>query len=154
MPKIDLSKAPAVTGTGYPAPYRAAVEGRSRKRIGEAGGLTQYGVNLTTLTPGAASAHRHWHLNEDEFVFILSGEATLVEDEGETLLRAGDAAAFPAGAANGHHLLNRSDRDVVFLEVGTRAEMETVEYSEPAIDLRAINDGGRWRYVRRDGSDW
>lgn len=154
MPKIDLRSAPVITGTGYPPPYRAAVEGRSKQRIGDAGGLTQYGVNLTTLRPGAASAHRHWHNAEDEFVYVLSGEVVLAEDSGETILRAGDAAAFPAGAANGHHLINRSNADAVFLEVGTRAGIEIVEYSDPAIDLRAVKNEAGWRYVRRNGEAW
>jgi uncharacterized cupin superfamily protein len=143
-----------ITGTGYPGDYAKTVAGRSKKRVGDAGGLTQYGVNLTTLKPGAASAHRHWHQSEDEFVFVLSGVATLVEDDGESVLRAGDAAAFPAGAAIGHQIVNRSAADVVFLEVGTRAEAETVEYTDPSIDLRAVKGPDGWRYVRRDGSAW
>lgn len=154
MPKIDIENVPLVTGTGYPPPYRNPVEGRSKKRIGDAGGLTQYGVNLTVLKPGAASAHRHWHKNEDEFVFIVSGEAILVEDSGECALKAGDAASFPAGAANGHHLVNRSTADVVFLEVGTRAEAETVAYTDPTVDLQAVKDETGWRYLRRNGEPW
>ncbi len=154
MPKIDLKNVPIITGTGYPPPYRAAVEGRSKQRVGDAGGITQYGVNLTTLKPGAASALRHWHKAEDEFVFIVSGEAVLIEDNGECILRAGDAASFPAGRPVGHQLINRSSSDVVFLEVGTRAEAETVEYTDPAIDLRAVKNEDGWRYVRRDGSPW
>lgn len=154
MPKIDIAAVPVLTGTGYPAPFRAMVNGRSRRRIGDAGGLTQYGVNICVLAPGAASSHRHWHLHEDEFVYMLSGEATLVEENGETILKAGDAAAFPAGAANGHHLVNRSTVDVVFLEVGSRAAAEIVEYSDPAVDMKAVNDGAVWRYVHKDGRDW
>lgn len=154
MPKIDIEKVPLVTGTGYPPPYRAMVEGRSKKRLGDAGGLTQYGVNLTMLKPGAASAHRHWHMEEDEFVYIILGEAILVEDSGETKLKAGDAASFPAGAANGHHLVNRSSADVIYLEVGTRAETETVAYTDPAIDLEAVKDETGWRYQRRNGEPW
>lgn len=154
MPKIDVEKTPELTGTGYPPPYRAAVDGRSRKRIGDAGGLTQYGVNICVLKPGAASAHRHWHKSEDEFVYILEGEVVLVEDAGETLLRKGDAAAFPAGAANGHHLVNQSKSDVSFLEVGTRADIETVEYTDPAVNMRALKDGAGWRFVQRNGEAW
>ena len=154
MPKIDLDQVPILTGTGYPAPYAAAVSGRSRKRIGDAGGLTQYGVNICTLKPGAASAHRHWHMSEDEFVYILSGEVFLIEDAGEQILQAGEAAAFPAGAANGHHLVNRSASDAVFLEVGSRAAAETVEYSDPEVDMRAVKDENGWRYVRKNGELW
>ncbi len=154
MPKIDIDKIAAMTGTGYPAPYRRLVAGREKKRLGDAGGLTQFGVNLTLLKPGAASALRHWHECEDEFVYVLSGEATLVEDSGESVLRAGEAAAFPAGAANGHHLVNRSNADVVFLEVGTRAATEIAEYTDPAVDMKAVKDDKGWRYVRRDGTPW
>ena len=154
MPKINLAEVPVLTGTGYPAPFAAAVAGRSRTRIGDAGGLKQYGVNICTLEPGAASAHRHWHKSEDEFVYILSGEAMLIEDRGECLLKAGDAAAFPAGAANGHHLVNRSAAKVVFLEVGTRADFETVEYSDPQVDMKAVKDEKGWRYLHKDGSPW
>lgn len=154
MPKIDLQSVATLTGTGYPAPFAAAVAGRSRKRIGDAGGLTQYGVNLLVLKPGSASAHRHWHKEEDEFVYIVSGEATLIEDQGECLLKAGDAAAFPAGAANGHHLVNRSSADTVVLEVGTRAATETVDYTDPAIDMKAVKTADGWRFLHKDGSAW
>lgn len=154
MPKIDLEKVPVLTGTGYPAPFAGAVAGRSRKRIGDAGGLTQYGVNICALRPGAASAHRHWHKAEDEFVYMLSGEAVLIEDSGETALKAGDAAAFPAGAANGHHLVNRSNADAVFLEVGSRAAEESVEYTDPAVDMRAVKDAKGWRFLHKDGRPW
>lgn len=154
MPKIDLEKVPVLTGTGYPAPFAGAVAGRSRKRIGDAGGLTQYGVNICTLRPGAASAHRHWHKAEDEFIYMLSGDAVLIEDAGETALKAGDAAAFPAGAANGHHLVNRSNADAVFLEVGSRAAEESVEYADPAVDMRAVKDAKGWRFLHKDGRPW
>lgn len=154
MPKIDIEKTPLQTGSGYPAPYKHAVAGRSRRRIGDAGGLTQYGVNICTLKPGSASAQRHWHKHEDEFVYVLSGEVVLIEDSGETALQAGDAAAFPAGAANGHHLVNRSNEDAVFLEVGTRSAVEDVEYTDPEIDLRAVKNDGVFRYLHKDGRPW
>lgn len=154
MPKVDVEKTPAIETTGYPPPYAKAVAGRIKKRLGDAGGLSQFGVNLTVLKPGAASAQRHWHRHEDEFVYIVSGEVALVEDTGESLLRAGEAAAFPAGAANGHHLINRSSADVVLIEIGTRAPLETVDYTDPAVDLRAVKTEAGWRYVRRDGSAW
>lgn len=154
MPKIDLEKVSVLTGTGYPPPFDRAVNGRSRQRIGDAGGLTQYGVNLCTLKPGAASAHRHWHKNEDEFVYILSGEATLIEDDGEQVLKPGDAAAFPAGSGVGHHLVNRTGEDVLFLEIGTRAETETVEYSDPDVDMKAVKGANGWRFLHKDGQPW
>ena len=154
VPKIDIDALPVLTGTGYPEPYARAVAGRSRKRLGDAGGLTQYGVNLMTLKPGAASSHRHWHAHEDEFVFVLFGEVMLVEDDGECNLKAGDAAAFPAGARNGQHLVNRSTDDALILEVGTRSADDSVEYSDAAVDMKAMKTAGAWRYLRKDGRPW
>jgi uncharacterized cupin superfamily protein len=154
MPKLDVSRIPEIAATGYPPRYAAAVAGRRKQRLGDSGGLSQFGVNLTTLAPGAASALRHWHRNEDEFVYMLRGAAVLVEDDGETVLGPGDAACFPAGAANGHQLVNRSDEEAVFLEVGTRAAQETVVYSEQGVDLQAVKRDGVWRYLRRDGTPW
>jgi uncharacterized cupin superfamily protein len=122
-----------------------------KQKLGGAGGLTQFGVNLTRLRPGAASAHRHWHKNEDEFVFVVEGEVMLVEDGGETMLRKGDAAAFKAGVPVGHHLVNRSRSDAVFLEVGTRADDEVATYTDPAVDMLVAKEGGRWRASRRNG---
>src|SRR6202161_3913019 len=105
MPKIDVAKLPVDTRTGYPPPFDRAVVGRERKRLGNAVGLDQFGVNLTTLKPGAASALRHWHEKEDELVFIIEGEVVLIEDEGETVLKLGDAAGFKANTTNGLHLV-------------------------------------------------
>ena len=116
MPKVDIEALPVLRGSGYLPPYDRAVAGRSRKAIGT--GLTQFGVNLVTLQPGAWSSQRHWHTAEDEFVFMVAGEAVLIEDGGETPLRAGDAASFAHGVANGHHLVNRSATDAVFLAIG------------------------------------
>lgn len=154
MPKIDIAAVPVVATTGYPPPYRHVVDGRSKQRLGDAAGIGQFGVNLTRLKPGAASALRHWHETEDEFVFMVAGEVILVEDSGETPLKAGEAAAFPAGAPNGHHLVNRSDADAVYLEIGTRTKRDRVTYTASDVDLVAVNDGGGWRYVRRDGAPW
>ena len=110
MPKIDIDRVPVKTGSIYPAPFKAMADARARQALGDAAGLTQFGVNLTRLPPGAATAQRHWHEAEDELVFVVSGELVLIEDAGETLLRAGEAAAFKAGHADGHHLVNRSGR--------------------------------------------
>src|SRR5580692_1326060 len=107
MPKIDISKLPTDTRTGYPPPYDRAVVGRERKRLGNAAGLDQFGVNLTVLKPGASSALRHWHAHEDEFIYMLEGELVLIEDDGETTLKPGDAAGFKANSRNGHHLVNK-----------------------------------------------
>ncbi|WP_414832117.1 cupin domain-containing protein [Afifella sp. YEN Y35] len=152
MPKIDIDQIPEVNSTGYPAPYDALVAGRFRKRLGNAGGLDQFGVNLCRLQSGAASSQRHWHKAEDEFVFIVEGEVVLVEDGGETILKAGDAATFKAGVANGHQLINRSDRDALVLEVGTRSGAETVTY--PDIDLHAVTDDGAPGYTHKDGTPY
>ena len=150
MPKIDIASLPFDTRTGYPPPYDKIVAGRSRKRLGNAAGLDQFGVNLTTLKPGASSALRHWHELEDEFVFMLEGEVALIENEGETTLRPGDAAGFKAGVANGHHLVNRSDRDAVYLEIGSRRADERAHYSD--VDLAVARIDGAFRYTRKNGS--
>lgn len=152
MPKLDLDAIPEKGGSGYPEPFRRAVEGRFRKRLGDAGGLTQFGVNLCRLASGAASSVRHWHHNEDEFVYVLAGEVVLVDDDGETVLKPGDAATFKAGVANGHCIVNHGDVEAVFLEVGTRAEAETAEY--PDVDLRAVKDASGYRFTRKDGSSY
>ena len=152
MPKLDIGKIPIDTRTGYPEPFRRAVEGRERKRLGNAIGLDQFGVNLSRLKPGAASSQRHWHQAEDEFVYMLEGELVLIEDDGETVLHPGDAAGFKAGVANGHCLVNRSSRDAVYLEIGSRAPREVASY--PDIDMRAERDGKNQRYVRKSGEPY
>lgn len=152
MPKLDLNAVPVKTGSIYPEPYAAMMQGRSSLRLGDAGGLTQFGVNLVTLQPGALSSLRHWHLNEDEFVLVTAGECTLVTDAGETLMRAGDCAAFPAGSPDGHHFLNHSAAPAVFLVVGSKAPQEVATYSD--VDLRVEMAGGKARFTYRDGSDW
>ena len=150
MSRLDLSIIPVLTGTDYPEAFAEAVNGRSRQVLGEAGGLTQFGVNLVELQPGAASSQRHWHSHEDEFVTVVSGELTLVTDEGETLMRAGDCAAFPAGRPNGHHLINKSWGNALFLVVGSRIREDRADY--PDIDL--VYDGSTDSYSHRDGSPY
>jgi uncharacterized cupin superfamily protein len=152
MPKIDIANLKSEEVSGYPEPFRRAVVGRMRKRLGNAVGLDQFGVNLTTLRPGAASAQRHWHAAEDELVYVLAGEVVLCEDGGETVLRAGDAAGFKAGVANGHCLINRSAADAVYLEIGTRAVPEHVDY--PDIDMRAERDERGTRYLHKSGEPY
>ena len=155
MPKIDIANVKVEVSTGYPEPYRSLVAGRSRQRLGNVVGLDQFGVNLTRLKPGAQSALRHWHAAEDEFVFVLEGTLVLCENDGETVLKPGDAAAFKAGVPNGHHLVNRTDRDAVFLVVGTRAQRERCHYSE--IDLVHDQEGDRFRLTHKSGApygDW
>ncbi len=152
MPRIDIAALPVVATTSYPEPFRAIVAGRSWKRLGAAADLTQFGVNLVTLVPGGASSARHWHEKEDEFVYMLEGELVLIENEGETVMRPGDAAGFKAGVANGHHLVNRTARDAVFLVVGTRAPNERAHYSD--IDLAIAFDGETKRYTRKSGEPY
>jgi uncharacterized cupin superfamily protein len=149
MPRIDIAGIKLDTSTGYPAHLSKAVDGRSRKRLGNAAGLSQFGVNLCRLVPGAASSLRHWHHNEDEFVYVLEGEVTLCEDDGEIVLKPGEAAGWKAGVANGHCLINRSQRDAVFLEVGSRAEREVAEY--PDHDMKFERDGASRKITRKNG---
>lgn len=152
MPKIDIDRVPVKTGSIYPAPFRAMADARARQALGDAGGLTQFGVSLTRLPPGAATAQRHWHEAEDELVFVVSGELVLIEEDGETPLRAGEAAAFKAGHADGHHLVNRSADDAVLLEIGTRASEERGHY--PDIDLVYEKRGGAVRFTDRAGAPY
>ncbi len=151
MPKLDLAKVPVKTGSVYPSPYREMMAGRSSLRLGEAGGLTQFGVNLVTLEPGAVSSLRHWHLAEDEFVMVTEGECVLIEDGGETPMRPGDAA-FPANTPDGHCFRNRSDRPARFLVIGTKAAREVVTYSD--VDLVLTTADGAATYTCRDGTPW
>jgi uncharacterized cupin superfamily protein len=152
MPRIDVAAIPLDTTSNYPAPYRQAVVGRERKRLGNAVDLTQFGVNLTRLKPGAASSQRHWHAEEDELIYMLEGEVVLCEDGGETVLRPGDCAAWKAGVANGHCLVNRTGHDAVYLEVGTRNPRERVEY--PDIDMRVERDERGGRYLHKSGEPY
>lgn len=150
MGKLDLSKAPVKTGSIYPEPYASMMKGRSSLRLGDLGGLTQFGVNLVTLEPGALSSLRHWHQNEDEFVIVTEGELTLVQDAGECPMRPGDSAAFPAGETDGHHFVNHSDRPATFLVVGTKAPTEVATYSD--IDMMVRLEAGKATFTRKDGS--
>ncbi|RYI35175.1 MAG: cupin domain-containing protein [Acetobacteraceae bacterium] len=152
MPVIDLANVPVKTGSIYPEPYASMVKGRSSLRLGDAGGLTQFGVNLVSLEPGALSSLRHWHLNEDEFVLVTEGECTLVQDAGETVMRVGDCAAFPAGSPDGHQFINRTDRIAKFLVVGSKAPREVATYSD--VDFRLEVEGGKSRFTYKDGTDW
>jgi uncharacterized cupin superfamily protein len=152
MPKLDIEALPIDTQTPYPPPFDRAVYGRERRRLGNAAGLNQLGVNLTTLRPGAASALRHWHANEDELVFVLEGEVVLIENGGETLLKPGDAAGFKANSGDGHHLVNRTTADVVYLEIGSRSKHERVDY--PDVDLVAVRDDKGWRFTHKNGNPY
>lgn len=148
MPKLDLGNVPLKTGSIYPAPYAQMMAGRSSLRLGQAGGLTQFGANMVILAPGALSSLRHWHLNEDEFVIITQGECTLIEDAGAVIMRVGECAAFPAGNRDGHHFRNHTDAEARFLVIGTKAEYEVATYSD--VDLRVEMAGGKAHFTHHD----
>jgi uncharacterized cupin superfamily protein len=152
MPKVDIAKVPVKSGTFYPAQFQAECLGRHKQAIGDAAGLTQFGVNITRISPGAASALRHWHEQEDEFIYVLEGELVLVENDGEVVLKPGDAAGFKAGSGNAHRLINRGNRDAVYFEVGTRAKSERVHY--PDVDLVMERDDKSRRYLHRSGEPY
>lgn len=148
MPKVDLESIEQVNRTGYPAPFDQDVQGRWYRRLAPATGLTDFAASHVVLKPGAWSSQRHWHNGEDEFLVMVSGEAVLAEDDGETLLRAGDIAAWPKGSTNGHHLRNESDRDCSFVVVGGGTNTGG-GYSD--IDMVFTEDS---RYVRKDGTPY
>jgi uncharacterized cupin superfamily protein len=147
MPKIDIAQVPERRGTDYPDPYAQPVSGRIRQALGRAGGLTDFGVNLVHLPPGGWSSQRHWHSCEEEFVYVLGGELSLVTSSSEQLLRAGDCAAFPKNVPDGHHLINRSGKTAIYLDIGTRRDDDTCNYSD--IDLHL--EPGADRYSHKDG---
>jgi uncharacterized cupin superfamily protein len=155
MPKIDLSKAPQASGSRYPKPFDEPCKSRKWLRLGDAAELTQFGVNLVQLNPGAWSSQRHWHSHEDEFVFVIEGEVVMVTDAGEETLRSGECAGFKAGVRDGHHFQNRSSADAVLLVVGSRHEDDYGEY--PDIDMKFV--AGRYAgiagiFQRKDGTPY
>ena len=154
MAKINKDAAPAGSGTRYPPPHDVPCRERSWLQLGRAAGLTQFGVNLVRLLPGAWSSQRHWHSHEDEFVYVLSGELVLVTDEGEEIVRAGDCAGFKAGVKNGHCLQNRSSSDAQFLVVGTRSDEDHGEYSDIDMAFKAGYYSGGGGYIHKDGTPY
>lgn len=149
MRKLDLAQVPVKTGSIYPAPYAAMMAGRSSLRLGQAAGLTQFGVNLVTLAPGALSSLRHWHRAEDEFVMVTQGECVMVTDDGEEIMRPGDCVGFPANTPDGHHFINRSGAPASFLVIGSKASVEVATYSD--VDLVLTVRDGTATYTHRDG---
>lgn len=149
-PAHDAMTIEPVRGSDYPHPFGAAVAARERRRLGEAFGLKNFGVNLLRIPPGCASSQRHWHKQQDEFVYVVAGELVLITDAGEQRLTAGMAAGFPAGRPDGHQLVNRSERDAFVIEVGDRTAGDEVDYSD--IDMMVRWVGGEERYVHRDGT--
>jgi len=151
-PALDPATVPERRGSSYPEPFRTAVAARAKRPLGDATGLTQFGVNLVELPPGTWSSQRHWHTREDEFVYVVEGELVLVTDAGEQVLGPGMAAGFPAGREDGHHLINRTDRPARYLEVGTRIPEDEAVY--PDIDMeRRLRDGAA-RFVRKTGEPY
>ncbi|WP_170400197.1 cupin domain-containing protein [Ruegeria arenilitoris] len=150
MPKLDLSQIPFKGGSAYPGKLAEATAGRFVQRVGDAGGLTQYGVNIVRLEPQGMSSLRHYHMKQDEFAIMLSGTCVLIDDDGEHEMQPGDCAAWPAGEANGHHLVNKTDAPATFLVVGTRTPTETGFYSD--IDMMVKDDENGFAFTRKDGS--
>ncbi len=150
MPKLDLSQIPFQGGSSYPGKLAEAVLGRFNQGLGDAGGLTQFGVNIVRLEPAGMSSLRHYHMQQDEFAIMLSGTCVLIEDDGEYEMQTGDCAAWPAGTPNGHHLVNKTDAPATFLVVGTRTPTETCFYSD--IDMMVKDDADGDTFTRKDGS--
>ena len=151
-PALDPVIVAATQTSNYPQAFKPVVAGRLKQRLGDELGLKNFGVNLTTLKSGAASALRHWHLTQDEFVYIVSGELVLVTDGGEQLLTAGMCAGFPAGKPDGHHLVNRSAREAVYLEVGDRTPGDAASYPDDDLVARAVEGG--WQFTHKDGTPY
>jgi uncharacterized cupin superfamily protein len=149
MPKLDLESIEQTNRTGYPEPYAAEMGKRRYRKLAGPAGIEDFGISHVVLEPGGVSSQRHWHEGEDEFVVMLQGEAVLVEEDGETAMRAGDCAAFPKGVANGHRLVNRGDRDCVFVAIGRVAETDC---HYPDIDLHLDSAAGR--FTRKDGTPY
>jgi uncharacterized cupin superfamily protein len=154
QPALDPRSVAAVIGCGYPEPYRSRVLPREKRRLGDALGLTRIGINQTTLAPGRESSMRHWHTHEDEFVYVLEGEVVLRTGAGEQRLTAGMCAGFPAGRADGHQLINRSERPAVYLEISNRDADDCGHYSDPEADLVWNAPRARGRFTRRDGTPY
>jgi len=148
-PALDPDDVPEQRGSSYPEPFRSRMGDRAKRRLGDALGLTRFGVNLVTLAPGAESALRHWHTLEDEFVWMLEGEVVLVTNAGEQVLRAGQCAGYPAGGRDGHHFVNRSDAPARYLEVGSRIDGDNAFY--PDDDLMWVESEDGVHAAHKDG---
>ena len=151
-PALDPAQVPEQSITGYPEPYKSRVAGRHKRRLGDAAGLKNFGVNVTRLDPGAESSMRHWHSKQDEFIYVLEGEVTLVTDATRQKLGRGMAAGFPAGKADGHQLVNETKKPVLYLEIGDRTPGDGATYSEA--DLAAKLVDGKWVFTHKDGSPY
>jgi len=150
LPAIDPAEVPEENRSNYPEPYKSRVAGRHRRRLGDAAGLKNFGVNLVRLDPGSESSMRHWHHRQDEFIYVLEGEVTLVSNAGRQLLRAGMAAGFPANNGDGHQLVNESGRPATYMEIGDRTPDDAASYSDVDMAVRMVD--GKWVFTRKDGS--
>jgi uncharacterized cupin superfamily protein len=150
MPKIDVKSVPWTNNPSYPKEFAYAIAGREKQKVGDAVGLTQFGVNIARIKPKSMSALRHWHESEDEFIYMLEGELVLHENDGEIVLKPGDAAGWRANGGIGHCLINRTERDAVYLEVGTRSKAERVHY--PDVDFTMERDDKSRRWMRKNGT--
>ena len=150
---VDPTTLPARSGSGYPGPFRDAVAGRVKRALGDPCGLTQFGANLVELPPGCWSSQRHWHSHEDELVYVVTGELTLVTDRGEQRLGPGMIARFPAGEPNGHHLINRSGQPATYIEIGSRIAEDGAVYSDIDMEIRPLPDGGHV-FVHKSGEPY
>lgn len=150
MGKIDLAAVPVIRGSDYPPPFDAPCAGRASQRLARHAGLTQFGASLTVIDPDSWSSQRHWHSEQDEFVWVVEGELVLITQGGETILRAGDCAAFPKGEPDGHHLVNRGDRPATVLAIGGKSAGDRCIYA----DIDMIDAGGETGYTRRDGTPY
>jgi uncharacterized cupin superfamily protein len=146
---VNPNNVPESTGSNYPQQFKSAVAGRFKKRLGNAAGLQNFGVNLVRLAPGSCSALRHWHTRQDELIYVLEGEVTLISNSGEEVLQPGLAAGFRAGDADGHHLVNRSNADVVYLEIGDRTPGDEPQYPDDDLIAKASDNG--WIFTRKNG---
>jgi len=153
-PALDPAEVAERVGSSYPEPFRGPVAGRRKRALGDALGLRNFGVNLVRLAPGAASSMRHWHARQDEFVYVLEGELTLVTDAGAQPLKAGMAAGFPAGVGDGHHLVNRSDQDALYLEVGDRMPGDAVVYPDIDLAIPPRPATGPYVFTHKDGTPY
>jgi uncharacterized cupin superfamily protein len=151
---LDPATLPARSGSGYPEPFRGAVAGRVKRALGDPCGLTRFGANLVELPPGCWSSQRHWHSHDDELVYVVSGELTLVTDAGAHRLGPGMIAGFPAGATDGHHLINRSDRPATYIEIGTRVDQDEAVYSDIDMELRRAPEGDGYVFVHKNGEPY
>jgi uncharacterized cupin superfamily protein len=152
LPALDPATVAERRGSGYPEPFRSRMGDRVKRRLGDACGLTRFGVNLVTLGPGGQSALRHWHTLEDEFVYVLEGEVVLITNAGEQTLTAGMCAGYPGGRRDGHHFVNRSGRPARYLEIGDRHEEDTAFYPDDDVALHIVD--GEFRYTHKDGKPY